>query len=151
MKQINSGTFEYFLFLEKKNRPLFNRLYEERGWQLLERSDGKEYDAIIGKGRFTLKVEEKYRPKIWDDILVELVQDIETDSPGWLYYTKVDILLYMMANRVYVLNTQKLRKYIRENLAYLNTSISKKGWGTTKFAVLPIYLLRINNLGYRVK
>ena len=77
---------------EKEKQQFFNKIYKSKGWAY-KRIYGKEnkfYDCVVLVDERWVKVEEKYRRRGWPDLLVEIIQDTETNSPGWLYYTQAD-------------------------------------------------------------
>ena len=89
-------TFDDYLEFEKTKKEFFNKLYRELGCEIISRADCKDYDCKLRKGEYTFTIEEKARKKLWDDILVETIQDTESDNLGWIYYSKADFLVYGM-------------------------------------------------------
>ena len=98
-----------------------------------------------------IKVEEKFQEKEWPSMAVELIQDTETNDPGWLYYTEADWIFYGMGERIYLVEVQKLRKFVELYKDKFNTKISKKGWGITENLIIPWSIIIQNDLGKLIK
>lgn len=145
-------TKEEFFSFEKEKRKIFDKFYQDNHW-ICKRIHGKKnknYDCLIKINNRWWKVEEKFRSKIRDDILVEIMQDINTDSRGWLYETKADILLYGMGNKIYGISIPKLKELVNKYKDVFNKKISKKGWGVTENLVIPLYIIIQNKIGKRI-
>ena len=95
-------------------------------------------------------VEIKSFPHPWNDLLVEIIEDIDRGDPGWWYQTKADTLAYVFYNNeidevpesIYTITTTKVKSYIAENAEELFrlSKISRKGYGITLFIYLPLDL-----------
>ena len=136
-------TKEEFFAFEKKNQKFFDDYYKKKGWKF-KRIIGKEnkrFNSLIEiDGKFW-RFEEKVRSTDYNDLLVELVQDIATKSPGWLYYTEADYILYSMPSSFYVVTFGKLKSHIKNNGSDYDFIISKKGWGETVNIAIPWKIL----------
>ena len=109
----------------------------------------KYFDVELTKNGGKITVEEKFLRKDTDVIFVELVQDTETNSPGWIKYTKADYLLYVMPSQAYICSMPRLKEFIRLNEGRFRTHVCTKGWGRTINCLLPVrvFLDKANDLG----
>jgi len=132
--------WEKFLKFEKeKHDNFFIPYYKKKGYKIIEDWVGKNspYDVKIEKDGRLIKIEEKARSQIYDDLLVEVMQDLESGKLGWFYNTTADLLLYgMWGNKIepemmYVVNMQKLRKLVMNEFLKFEDKISVKGYGIT--------------------
>ena len=146
-------TKEEFFQFEKEKQKEFNRLYQENNWSYkrIFGKDNKKYDCVILFNGKWIKVEEKFQEKEWPSMAIELIQDTETNSPGWLYYTEADWIFYGMGERIYLVEVQKLREFIERNKNKFEKKISKKGWGDTENLIIPWSVIIQNNLGRLIK
>ena len=143
---------ELFAYAREKEE-FFNKFYREKDWpyKRIFGKENKKYDCVILVKDRWIKVEEKHRIKVWPDIAIELIQDTETNSPGWLYYTEADWILYGMDEIIYLIEFQELKEFVKKYKDKFNTKISKKGWGNTLNLILPLSIIIHNNIGRRVK
>ena len=146
-------TKEEFFAYERKKQEFFNKFYRDKNWpyKRIFGKENKKYDCVILINGKWIKVEEKHRIKTWPDMAVELVQDTETNSPGWLYYTEADWILYGMGEKIYLVEVEKLKEFVRKYKDKFNTKISKKGWGITLNLIIPLSIIIYNNIGRQVK
>ena len=80
--------------------------------------------------------------KVWEDILVETMQDTETNHLGWIYYSKANFLIYGMFGdeiRVYRLRLKMFQDWFELCKNHFKTVKSNKGWGITENKVVPIH------------
>ena len=96
-------------------------------------------------------MEEKYRSTDYNDCLVETIQDTKTNSPGWLYYSEADYILYGIGNKIYCIDLPKLKGFIERNKDAFNKKISKKGWGITENIVVDWSTLQMNKIAKRIQ
>lgn len=132
-----------FFNTERLLRDQMDCFYKSKGWEYDRRGEGKSHDLILN-GRLT---EEKYRSGDYGDILIELIQDIETFGPGWFNTTKSEILLYIIAPRdtcskfYYIdwlrFRTWFLKVWLASHLHPV-TAVSNRGWGITLNLCVPI-------------
>jgi len=146
-------TKEELFAYERKKQEFFNKFYRDKNWpyKRIFGKENKKYDCVILINGKWIKVEEKHRIKTWPDMAVELVQDTETNSPGWLYYTEADWILYGMGEKIYLVEVEKLKEFVRKYKDKFNTKISKKGWGITLNLIIPLSIIIYNNIGRQVK
>ena len=139
---------ELFQF-EKEKQEIFNNFYRKRNWpyKRIFGKDNKKYDCVVLINGVWVKIEEKFRSKDWSDMAVELVQDTETNSPGWLYYTEADWILYGMEDRIYLVKVRELREFVKHYKDKFNVKISKKGWGITENLIIPWTVIVVNKMG----
>lgn len=139
---------EFFQFSNEKEK-VFDEFYKSKKWECkrIVGKDNEDYDCLVKKDGIWYKIEEKFRSGEWDDLAVETIQDIETNSPGWLYYTKAQYLFYGMGKKIYAINIEKLRNFIKEYRNNFKIKYSKKGWGNTKFIIIPWYEIINNKIG----
>lgn len=143
---------EFFEYSNKREKE-FDKFYKFRGWEV-KRITGianKNYDCLLGIGGKWYKVEEKSQEREWDCLLVEIIQDTETNDPGWLYYTKADYLFYEVGENIYAIEVEKLRGFVGRHEDKFETKFSKKGWGRTKFILIPWEVILYNKIGKRLK
>ena len=144
---------EDFFEFERENRKLFDDFYRSKGWacKRIYGKENKKYDCELLIDGNKVKVEEKFRSKVWPDCLVETIQDTKTNSPGWIYYTKADYILYGMGNEIYSLDAQKLRNFVENHKDAFNKKISRKGWGITENIAIPWYILFHNGIARKLR
>ena len=134
--------------------------YKKRGATKVVRIEGpanKDYDKLVTRPDRIWKVEEKARSWIWNDLLVEIIQDTATDAPGWIYTSRCDVIVYAMARglqavkpeKVWVIKFNPLKEFVLKHLDKFPDRISDKGWGTTLNKCIPWYTIEANKLGYR--
>ena len=112
------------------------------GYRISWESD-KEKDLILYAENYSIKVEHKYRnlssDYIYDDILIELVQDICTKDWGWLYISRADKLHYIICinkkpNYFYSINLNPFKKWFFDWITKIDNPkfiFSNRGWGST--------------------
>jgi hypothetical protein len=137
-----------FSFERKKHFDFFLPYYQERNWQVFQdniNSNHKnDWDVKLEvfAGQFVL-VDEKAIRKEWNDLLVEIIQDLETGNLGW-FYSKKDWILYgswgnienTYPTSLYMIKSKELKEYINSLDGFIKTCISKKGWGITYSLIL---------------
>lgn len=79
-----------FIITEKETQEMLDIWYKSLGWYADRSVACIKYDCRIGNDY----VEEKARIGEFSDILVELIQDIESNNPGWFFTTGCDYLHY---------------------------------------------------------
>ncbi len=137
---------KYFEF-EKSMNTYMDKYYKNLGFSI-DWDGNKEYDCILHKeNKSPVKVELKYRKKIYNDILVEVIQDMKTNHPGWLYTSNSRYLHYVICTKkpeyYYSLKFKLFKKWFFEHIKSNKVSfiISKKGWGLT--LNMPISVFKI--------
>jgi len=132
-------TKEEFFEFEKKKRNFFDSYYKKKNWPFKRISgpENKRYNSLVEIAGKKFKFEEKARSSDYGDFLVELVQDTETQSPGWLYYCEADYILYSTPTCFYAVNFHKLKDFMRKQGGGYPLKISTKGWGKTTNAAVP--------------
>jgi hypothetical protein len=134
---------EFFDF-ERYAQQILDGYYESKNHTVDRTTACKLYDCIMDG---VDKVEEKIRQEEHNDILVEVIQDMVTYSPGWFYETRCDYLHYVFMNdtkisRFLRIDWNKfkgwcLSKYFIDN-KHPYSVISPKGWGVTVNFSIPI-------------
>ena len=129
---------------EKKISDWLNKLYKEKYPAVIIKDVSKiekGHDKIlIIKGK-NWKVEEKARQKVWDDILIETIQDTNSESEGWGRYCDADLLIYVMGDppeKVYRIIWDAFQYWFEECEFSFKEIESKKGWGNTINKIVPI-------------
>lgn len=89
-----SSSYDDFTRNEQAMRPFMDDDYQARGHTIVTRKGSKEYDLILRIGN-DQRIEEKYRSRVYADLLVEIVQDVVTGDLGWFYKTRCDFLHYI--------------------------------------------------------
>ena len=140
---------DYYFNLEREKRKDFDRLYKELGTvcKRVYGSKNREYDCLIKKNTGWIKVEEKFLQEEWEGLLVEMMQDTETNAPGWIIETKSDLIFYWMHKKVFCIKTRPLKRFVLDYGDRFHTIISTKGWGRTKNILIPWEYIFANNLG----
>lgn len=141
-------TKQEFFEYEKKTRKIFDDFYKKKGFEVkrIYGIENKNYDCEVKIGEIWYKVEEKYRSSDFDDCLIEMIQDTETNSPGWLYYCKADYVLYGVSKKIYCIDLPRLKSFVEKYKDMFNKKISKKGWGRTENIVIDWATLKINKI-----
>lgn len=136
-------TFDENISYEQSIRQLFDAIYKEKGWEVVNRNHKKGHDLTLRIDGREYKVEEKARRRVWSDLLIETIQDTETKAPGWIRYCDADLLIYGMfgreGSRVYLLPVDKFRAWFEMMESGLQEQESKDGWGNTINLKVPIY------------
>jgi len=134
---------EFFDF-EKYAQMILDGYYESRNHTVDRTSACKKYDCIID-GQY--KVEEKFRQEEYGDILIEVIQDMNTNAPGWFFETGCNYLHYVFIEnssikRFIRINWDKFKSWCLSDYfvshKHPNTVISPRGWGLTVNLSVPI-------------
>lgn len=139
-----------FVDFEHDAQPLLDEFYRQRGY-IVDRSKAcKLFDVILTRGERSVKVEEKIRSHDYGDILLELVQDVDSGNPGWVSKTRCDYLVYAVVTggqllKVFVLTWMPFKNWLITE--YFPGSSGKqatqyrwsaRGYGVTLNAAIPI-------------
>ena len=127
---------EFFNFSYGKQK-FFDNYYRRHGWPFkrIMGEENKKYDCVVKRNGIWIKIEEKARfdNAGHDDFLVELIQDIDSNNPGWFFTSEADYIFYLTPQEtLYIVDLKKLQKIL---------PISTKGWGKTLNIVIPWRLL----------
>ena len=130
-----------------------NQLYYDLGAKKITSAPQRKFDdwdKIVEFENITYKIEEKARTGIWEDLLIEIVEDLKTGDLGWFYQTKADKIVYAFyedekqekPHSVYALSVEKMKNYFFENSKNLirKSNISPRGYGLTLNIFLPLNL-----------
>ena len=147
------NTKEEFFKWERDKRKIFDEFYKSKGWECKRISGkaNKDYDCLLFVNNEWKKVEEKFLSKDYGYLLVETIQDTETNDPGWLYYTKADYIFWGFEDTIYQIDMNKLLPFVEKHGDKFNKKISVKGWGRTENIAIPWYTIIDNKIGERVK
>ena len=139
--------------LDKRADPFLNNLYKKLGGEIVSvHPDNKfdDWDKIVKFPNITYKIEEKARIGTYEDVLIEILEDIKTGDLGWFYQTKADRLIYCLFENkdslepyvVYAFKIEVLKNYYFENAKELfrTSNLSPKGYGLTLNVFLPLEL-----------
>lgn len=130
-----------FYKIEKEAQSILDKWYMSRGHSVDRSTSCKLYDCIIDGSE---KVEEKIRGRKRDDIVIEVIQDVTTNSLGWYFETGCDYLHYVfmdsgVLHRIKWIDFKNWWEsvYLIKNKqgSYI---VSPRGWGTTINLVVPI-------------
>lgn len=139
---------------EAEGQALLDVFYRERGYVVDRSVAGKRYDLELERDGRRFAVEEKIRSAAYDDVLVEIVQDIGSGNPGWFYTEDFDYLVYAVVaaagsgvagaavRRVTILDWPRFRKWLYR--VYLDGGkrpacrVSTEGYGVTVNLVIPV-------------
>lgn len=129
----------------RKHFDFFLSYYREKNWQVIQDNiDSQQkidWDVKleIFAGQFVL-VDEKVRGKEFDDLIVEIIQDMRTGNLGW-FFGPSDWILYgswvvkesVWPFSLYLIRLKSLKEYIYGLKGFVKTCISspEKGWGIT--------------------
>lgn len=146
---------EQFFKIEKKGQKVFNAFYRSLNipYKRIYGLQNKEYDCVLLINGKWVRVEEKTLTEDWGNLLVETIQDTKTNSPGWFYTNKSELLLWLIlpTKRIYQINIQKLKEFVELYKNQFNKVISEKGWGRTENIAIPWSTIITNNIGKIVK
>ena len=138
-QQIN----KYFEIEKRKHFEFFLPYYKEKNWQVFQDNinSGQKNDWDVKleyfAGEYAL-VDEKARQGDFGDFLLEIIQDMKTGSLGW-YFSKKDWILYgswadiesITPSSLYLIKAKELKDYVNSLNGFMQTLISKEGWGIT--------------------
>jgi hypothetical protein len=134
---------EYFAF-EAMCQKVLDNYYLSRGHKVDRSKSCKDFDCILDE---KWKVEEKFRDREYNDILIEIVQDLKTFDAGWFIKTKCDYLHYIFMKDDSIIRFMRFkwndfRNWYLENYLSVHSNhqsiVSKKGWGVTINLSVPI-------------
>ena len=139
----NEEINKYFALEKKKHFEFFLPYYKEKNWQVFQDNinSGQKNDWDVKLEFFVgqlVLVDEKARKGDFDDFLLEIIQDMKTGSLGW-YFSKKDWVLYgswfdiesINPSSLYLIKCKELQEYVNNLDGFIETCISKKGWGIT--------------------
>lgn len=140
--------------IERENIPYANKLYKKWGWEYYRPNEITHDVVIIGKNGKKLPTEEKFRVGIWDDILIEIVQDMRglggdiSKALGWFYTERMVLFHYFMGCEtgkgpkfLYRFDWSKVKPWIwkrLEDTSFHKFQTSNEGYGLTLNLVVPI-------------
>jgi len=134
--------------IEQDAQPFADKFYASQGWEY-HRVGAHDFDLFVSGER----VEEKFRPGIYQDIGIEILQcmkDIANLIPkalGWFYTEKFVYLHYFMGcgeNGIAVLYRIRWSDFVPWLWSWLNVgrtmkiSVSPKGYGVSLQLLIPI-------------
>lgn len=145
-------------FLNQSEKELKMNKYMEYYYRTIGYDDviwngDKKKDVTLLDGNRRITVEHKYRYIEYDDILIEIMQDIKTNNTGWFYMTEADFLHYIICiedvpkyfYRIKVREFKKwCREYIEKNSNNLCWKVSSRGFGITLNMVIKIKVIPEN-------
>ncbi len=114
--------------------------YYAMGFAEVERDADYQHDVTLRRNGTRLKVEEKYRDGDFGDLLVEIIQDVVSNGPGWFYTEKFDRLSYIVMDKngvpvkIYWIKFDEFRNWFFGYLANkkrVPAILSAKGYGLT--------------------
>lgn len=116
------------------------------------------YDVLVRYKGSLLKVEEKTRTKIWDHLLVEVMQCLRSGRVGWIYNKDIHYLFDTMWKSeqdeepevAYLVQFPKLKDFVIENFDKLPSGTSSKGYGLTYFKKAAWHDLEYLKIAQRV-
>ena len=132
-----------FSFERKKHFEFFLPFYQEKNWQVIQdnidSNQKNDWDVKLEyfAGQYAL-IDEKALRNDHNDFLLEIIQDMRTGSMGW-FFSKKDWILYgswadiesIYPSSLYLVKSKELKDYIYSLEGFIETCISKKGWGIT--------------------
>lgn len=125
-----------------KHEQFFIPYYREKNWLVVKDNVGEgkiswDVKLEIEVGVYKL-VDEKVRDGEFNDCLIELMQDLKIGNLGW-YFGLKDWILYgswknfenKNPSSLYLISMNRLKNYLENKNGFINTCISKKGYGIT--------------------
>ena len=75
--------------------------YQEHcGYTIIDRQGKIGYDLIVEKHGKKFTIEEKIRKRQpADDILIEIMQDVDSGTRGWIHHCQADMLVYVWCDK----------------------------------------------------
>jgi len=141
--------------LEKKASAFLDMLYCSLGGEIIKDAPKRKFDdwdKVVKFENITYKIEEKTRVGLWEDLLVELIEDLKTGDLGWFYQTKADKIIYCFyesekakePESIYALSVEKMRNFVFEHTKKLirKSNISSKGYGLTLNIFIPLTIAK---------
>lgn len=145
---------------EQRLARLMDDFYRGRGLEVVKRTSGSAYDAVLRKNGITYTVEEKFRLRRHEDLAIEVVQNVLDGYVGWLSKVKADNLHYVFCQGergaevpavVYALDWPAFRDWYVARLAqrgHADCIVSRKGVGVSlnlllRIEEIPLHLVRI--------
>ncbi len=153
----------YEEFEAKMQKWLDKNFYPSLG--KVTRSATDKRDLIVEIGKRQVSAEEKIRTKVWDDFLIEILQDVTPPLVekkwGWLYYCNSDRLVYVMcdsplaeeAEKIYVVKVKRFKEIFPELIkggAYTLPGINKTGQGLSLNIAIPWSVLELNEVATKM-
>lgn len=118
----NQDQVNQFKAFEARLQTWMDDFYKGLGYRIVNRKGNIKRDLVLAsKSGKTTQVEEKYRTRVWNDCLIELMQDIMPPMSrykwGWLYCSGSDQLINIFCDsidaekptRIYSVNMPKLK------------------------------------------
>lgn len=109
---------------ERAGQPFMDSYYAGRGWSVDRREASRQFDVKLARDGKVMTVEEKYsRSMRYTDLLIEVMQAVETGQLGWLYDCQADFLHYIVVDDqctpyyLYRLPWPRFRRWFMEWLA----------------------------------
>jgi hypothetical protein len=138
--QIESEKQEFYK-LEREIQGLLDDWYLSRGYAVDRSLACRKFDCML-QGR---RIEEKIRDGVRDDVLIEIVQDLRTNAPGWFYTTGCHYLHYVFTEQrklalILRFRYKKFKAWLLDEYwqkPFGKYQVSVKGWGVTLNLVVP--------------
>lgn len=148
--------YVYEQFEQRVGRWMDDFYRQKLGATTVDRGDSDIYKDLVltlGNGG-KIRIEEKFRSKVWDDCAIELLQDItppfNTHKLGWFSICRSDRVFYVMCPSlvsaapavIYSLNMTKiknggLQQLLRVHPEYCQSMVSHKGQQLSINLLLP--------------
>ena len=136
------STFDF----EHKYQKWLDVFYEKHGYETtrIYGKDNEKYDVLLTKKDKTIKVEEKGATYFHKDIVIELIQDVQTNNWGWFFKTEAEAILYFYYHEeepkvLYRVIVPYLRRYFKTEAEHnaLRLGFTNKHYGLTLNAYAP--------------
>lgn len=98
---IDRGYYKDKTDKEKIAQSYMDKWYRSFGYVIVNRTGTKQRDLILMKNNVEIRVEEKFREKDYGDLLIEIIQDVVSNNPGWFYSETFDRLSYVTVDNNY--------------------------------------------------
>lgn len=147
--------------LERRMQPVMDAEYTKRGYTICRDGACKKYDVILTKGDRAITVEEKFLQvyKPYDQMLVEIIQDMKSGGLGWMYYCEADFLIWVYGENeepygileYWIIRWNRLKEYLLKSFdtnGWRSLSIVPENYGITVNA--PVRFCDIGDFAERV-
>ena len=150
---------------EKRMQPFMDEWYRKKGATNIDRSQScKQFDVIVTINGYSWKIEEKFLfTDTYDQGLVEIIQDMNTNDPGWFYHLDCHTLLWIYCGldngrngkipkppiEIHSIKWPHLKNYILERWTeetWATFQICPKHYGTTLNYPVDWYDLQEKNI-----
>jgi len=88
-----------FFDFEEEMDVFMEKYYKSKGCKVYKNGDTQK-DITLSYNGIKTSIEHKYRKVIYNDVLVEIIQDVKSNNSGWLYGCGAEKLNYIICQPV---------------------------------------------------